>query len=260
MVRVNPTEANEHIRGLLNRDYPARIRLVGVLAGKLPGIIYVDDTDHANWAVLQETQFGTLFPSAGIDAAVLTELIIALRAEGEVLLGCLEGDPLPKAIPTTPDYEGRVLDCSDRDLGYSLIQFEKPLPNGFRVLPLDKALAAREQVEHAQTAEEQELAEYLDGETGVCLLHDGRIVSAATGGRAIEGVVEIGVVTLEAHQNQGYATMLAARFIAECEAQGLATYWNCNVRNTPSVRMARKLGYRREREYDIYAWSPVQAS
>ncbi len=40
-----------------------------------------------------------------------------------------------------------------------------------------------------------------------------------------------------------------------CEAQGYATWWDCAKQNTPSARLARKLGYQNEQEYRYVWWA-----
>jgi hypothetical protein len=42
--------------------------------------------------------------------------------------------------------------------------------------------------------------------------------------------------------------------IRDCEQLGWETYWNCSATNLPSMRLARKLGYRTEKPYHLIAW------
>jgi RimJ/RimL family protein N-acetyltransferase len=53
---------------------------------------------------------------------------------------------------------------------------------------------------------------------------------------------------------KGYASITCAHIIHEMEQQGYLTYWNCAKQNQPSVALARKLGYRCEKEYRLLAW------
>jgi RimJ/RimL family protein N-acetyltransferase len=48
--------------------------------------------------------------------------------------------------------------------------------------------------------------------------------------------------------------MVCAQLIQECEEQGLRTYWNCDAQNPASAALARKLGYRHQKEYMLVAW------
>jgi predicted GNAT family acetyltransferase len=69
------------------------------------------------------------------------------------------------------------------------------------------------------------------------------------------GLREPGVYTQPEHRGKGYATLTAARLIQEIEALGDRTYWNCAKQNIASAAVARKLGYRIEKEYHCLAWS-----
>jgi RimJ/RimL family protein N-acetyltransferase len=67
-------------------------------------------------------------------------------------------------------------------------------------------------------------------------------------------MIEIGVETHPHHMRKGYATLTCAHLIAEMEQQGYSTYWNCAKGNLPSAALARRLGYRTEKEYRLVAW------
>jgi purine nucleoside permease len=61
------------------------------------------------------------------------------------------------------------------------------------------------------------------------------------------GRVELGDVTRAAYRVRNYAAITCAPLIMRCEACGKPTYWSCHQTNTPSVQVARKLGYTGER-------------
>jgi RimJ/RimL family protein N-acetyltransferase len=67
----------------------------------------------------------------------------------------------------------------------------------------------------------------------------------------------VGVMTHELYQGRGYATLTCAHLLQACEALGYQTYWNCAKQNRASAALARKLGYRVEREYKLVAWFKV---
>lgn len=69
------------------------------------------------------------------------------------------------------------------------------------------------------------------------------------------GLYEPGVFTQKEHRGKGYATMVVAKLIQEVEALGGQTYWNCAKQNTASAAIARKLGYRIEKEFRCMAWN-----
>jgi L-amino acid N-acyltransferase YncA len=97
---------------------------------------------------------------------------------------------------------------------------------------------------------------------GYCLLKADRpgepadtILCAAFAGPAAGGMIELGVETPEPHRRRGYAAVTCAHLIRACEAQGYQTFWNAARDNASSVALARKLGYREEREFVVLAWS-----
>ena len=89
---------------------------------------------------------------------------------------------------------------------------------------------------------------------GLCLLREGELLCETFAGPAANGIIEMGVETMPHHQKHGYAHITCAHLIQRMEAQGYQTYWNCAKQNLPSAALARKLGYRTEREYRLLAW------
>lgn len=88
---------------------------------------------------------------------------------------------------------------------------------------------------------------------GVSLVQDDYLVCEAATGAPTHGLMEVGVTTHENYRQKGLATIACAKLIETCEMQGYSTWWDCAKQNTPSVRLAKKLGYQNEKEYR-YAW------
>jgi len=57
------------------------------------------------------------------------------------------------------------------------------------------------------------------------------------------GRIGIGIETVEDCQGKGYATMAAREFVRHAARQGLRPHWDCWTSNTPSVRVAEKVGF-----------------
>jgi predicted GNAT family acetyltransferase len=89
---------------------------------------------------------------------------------------------------------------------------------------------------------------------GYCLMRGDEIVCEATAGPPSLGVHELGVLTQAAQRGKGYATLTVAYLIQELESLGRRTYWNCAKQNGASAAVARKLGYRVEKEYRCMLW------
>jgi predicted GNAT family acetyltransferase len=84
------------------------------------------------------------------------------------------------------------------------------------------------------------------------------ILSEATVGPPALGCYEPGVFTQEKQRGKGYGTLVTARLIQEIEATGARTYWNCAKQNLASAAIARKLGYRVEKEFRCLAWRKTE--
>ena len=133
------------------------------------------------------------------------------------------------------------------------------LPAGFSLVKMDSGLLAscewRGLIELSYGSVERFLAESF----GFCLMQGERVVTEAYAAFQGAGAVEIGVITSESHQGQGFGGITSARLIREIEAQGLSSYWSCDQSNTASVSLARKLGFRTERKYDLLGYRPLKA-
>lgn len=84
-----------------------------------------------------------------------------------------------------------------------------------------------------------------------------QIVAEATAGPPVLGLYEPGVFTQEAYRKKGYGTLVSARLVQAIETLGGQTYWNCARQNIASASIARKLGYRIEKEYRCIAWKGI---
>lgn len=65
----------------------------------------------------------------------------------------------------------------------------------------------------------------------------------------------VGIETAEAHQRRGIAGATAARFLQTARRRGLTTCWECRADNTPSRRVAEKIGLAPVAEEHYYASS-----
>jgi RimJ/RimL family protein N-acetyltransferase len=136
-----------------------------------------------------------------------------------------------------------------------------PLAPLIEQLPADYRLAIRDAALFEQSLDyESALAAFGTVEQalrltyGVVALREGIVCSEAATGAPTHGRIELGVTTAEAHRRRGLASSTCARLIEICEVQGYRTWWDCAKQNTPSVRLARKLGYHEEREYRYVYW------
>lgn len=256
MIALTINEITPQVRALFDADLPAGVRCQAVLNGDFPGTVYTDDPHHPTWGVAHETVYGTFYPVGQVDAAHLAEWVGRFRREGETLVGLWPDDPLFDLMPPDVVYDGRVFDFSDRVGG--LEAHLTAIPDGCTLqrVTLENYARSADYEAHIRFFGTPEKA--LANLIGYLLMCGEDVVCEANAVRLLPNLMEVGVATAEDRQGRGYATVTCAHVIQACEAAGMATYWNCNAQNLPSVALARKLGYRRERVYRLLAWEAAE--
>ena len=53
----------------------------------------------------------------------------------------------------------------------------------------------------------------------------------------------IGIETIEEYEGRGIATIVASEFARHALTSGRRPHWDCWVSNTPSIRVAEKVGF-----------------
>jgi GNAT superfamily N-acetyltransferase len=254
MFQLSPNQVSPRLYSLFDPGLPAAVRCFTVLAGDAAGQIFTDDPANPTWGLVRETAFGTIYPGGALEPPLLARLVDKLRREGDVMVGLWPGDDRLQRLPPNPGYEGAVLEFVDRPAGEGLERYLSQIPSDCQVRRVDRPLLERSAdlelvlttFGSAEKALEKGLGFFLmSGETLLC--------EAFTGPPAL-GQIEVGVMTHEPYQGRGYATLTCAHLIQACEALGYQTYWNCAKQNRASAALARKLGYKVEKEYKLVAW------
>lgn len=248
-------QATPALRDLFSPADPASLRCFAVLDGHAAGRIITDQPDQPTWGVVQEGAFGSLYLGGDIQPSMLHQLITSLRQDGEVLIGLWLDDPRWSRLPSAPDYSGYTLEFTHRDTDQPL----PAVPVGCELRRLDQSLlkqiVGRNLLIHIYGS----VQEALKWGYGLCLIQDGDILCETFAGPAANSLIEIGVETHPHNMRKGYGTLTCAYLIHEMERQGYLTYWNCAKQNQASIALARKLGYRTEKEYRLVAWSKNEA-
>jgi RimJ/RimL family protein N-acetyltransferase len=259
MQLISPAQVTPAVRKLFDPSMPAAFRGSAVLNGTCVGKIWIDNPEQPSCCVVQEGAFGTLYLGGAVTSTILAGIVSEACLHGEVMIGFWPDDPRIELAPSPRDYEGTVLDFTDRPLLQRLDIFLHEIPEGCAFRRVDERLF-RQSMDYEFYSRMFGSPEKAFGRLlGLFLMHGDEILCEAYAGVSADGIIEMGVNTKEGYRQRGYATLTCARLIHACEALGYQTYWNCNQANTASAALARRLGYRREREYRLLYWQAISA-
>jgi GNAT superfamily N-acetyltransferase len=172
---------------------------------------------------------------------------------GSIGVGCWQDDALNQILPANPDYDGFTLYFTERSCQVPLAPMIQKLPSGYTLSLRDEKWFASSFEYESTLASFGSMENVLRSTLGVNLVQEDALLCEAATGAPTHGQIEIGVTTHERYRRRGFASIACAKLIEICESEGYSTWWDCAKQNTPSVRLARKLGYQNEREYR-YAW------
>jgi GNAT superfamily N-acetyltransferase len=255
-VSSSPSLAQQ-LEPLFDQDDPIPIRLWAVLDGTIQGRILVNHPDAPSVALVQELAEGTTYIGGKPTTLDLAVGVTQLRQHQEVVICLWASDPRKIILPATPDYEGVAIDFINRAVSVGLNKLTTP-PAGHRLQQINAEIVPLLSGFDYYEVMFGSVAQALQNTIGYCLFYGGEVVSEAVAGPLTRGIAEIGVGTVEHHRKKGLATVVAARVIQECEAQGYRPFWNASYQNVPSVALAQRLGFKTERPFDVFAWSATQ--
>jgi RimJ/RimL family protein N-acetyltransferase len=132
--------------------------------------------------------------------------------------------------------------------------WKQHMPDGCQVRSVDRQLFERSEDRDFYQVLYGSVEQALEKGLARFLMRGDEICCEAWAYFAARGTIEIATATREPYRGRGYATIACAQIIREYEARGYQTYWNCAKQNLASAALARKLGYRTEKEYRLLAW------
>ena len=260
MITISPHQVSPKLRTLFASAMPARLRCFAVLDDFIRGgSIFTDDPTDPQWGIVREPADGTIYIGGTPSIEIVHEVIAEILKTGDVLLGLWDGDPWLEKLPPNPDYVGRVLEWDDRAPEHRLDALIARLPIDLRIEPFDADLFARTEWYADTLAAYESVERFLSLGGGFCLMRGNEILGEASYGRASSTLAEMGILIYPPYRQHGYATAISASTVRACEARGLSTYWNTAQQNIASAAIARKLGYRSEREYALLGWFKRQS-
>lgn len=253
LLSITQEQVTPEILALFDITKPTMPRAFNVLEGLNRGQILVDDPARPTTAVVRDGMYGTLYFGGNVSASLIASLVPYFREMGEVGIGCWLDDPLNSMIPSNFDYDGRTYYFTERSSLNDRSNFH--LPDGFRLHPRNEDLL-RKSFDYQSTVDLFGTAENVLRHTlGVTILDGDTLVCEAATGAPAHSWIEVGVTTAEPYRGQGFATIACANLIEMCKKQGYKTWWDCAKQNTPSIRLAKKLGYQDDPEYRYVWWA-----
>jgi GNAT superfamily N-acetyltransferase len=227
-----------------------RVHIDSVLEGHF-GSAFADSASQPSVARLDSGAFTVL---GGDPAATATK---ALLDHAPIQYVTPQNDDWRKLLER--QFEGRFSRVPFTGFSWQAIDVAR-LAECFAVLPLpfeleriDKELAQRLPSDTGNAYFMECFAsvdDFLARGIGFCVLHQDRLVSAATSMARSSQAIDIEIETVRDFRNQGLGTAVAARLVYHCLQHGIAPRWL--AANAVSERLALRLGYVRGETYEAF--------
>jgi len=239
-------------RAQFDPDTPNDVILLSALSGHCPATASLDRADDPHQIFLR-AHGGKAFASLGVREDFLHDAVDRASTQGWTALA-------DTGVPESVRRRGRVVErlrFDQCDLeAEALHELRGNLPSAVEWRLLDRDLF--EQCHHAKRELPDQYGDTLNAYFesfgyGICLLHGENIVCEAYAGHVADDRMEAIVGTVDAFRGRGLASIAAAFLADEARMRGHTFTWNCLADNLGSVKVARRLAFRRERPYrEIY--------
>lgn len=259
IMRIPVDQVSSQLRALFDMSQPMAIRCFAVLDGWIRGQVWTDDLDRPTWGAVRESAFDTIFLGGRPTAGVVHQIIEELRQQQGLAFALWPDHPYNQLLPATPDFDERELEFTDRPHGADLRPYLS-VPEGCELRPIDAIWLERCRYRDEYIGFFGSVEQTLAKGFGFCLVKEEEVLSEAFAAAAALGLIELGTITGEPYRQRGYATVVCAHLVQECEARGYGTYWNCFKNNQASAALARKLGHRTEKEFRGVGWEAYHVS
>jgi len=127
------------------------------------------------------------------------------------------------------------------------------LPSDFELREIDTALAERLQVDLGNQyffENFNSIGDFLERGIGYCVVHESKVVSAATSMAMCLGAIDIEIETAPEYRGIGLGTAVGAKLLSHCLANHIEPKWIAS--NVESEKLALRLGYERRETYPTF--------
>ncbi len=237
---------------LFDAHVPNNPALWAVFHGRHAGRALVDDI-HKPMQCLLRTEAALTYASRLVSLSFLTDAIEYFKHIGHIWLIRSPGD---SAAPGRSRFLPR-LEFYDYDpQSPVLANLRNSLPGGFELCKIDERLLNRCEWRDDMAFYSGDLENFLRNDFGICMMFGDTIIVETYASALGAPYAETGAITHEPYRGKGYAPIAMAYLIKELEERGFHAYWSCDVDNPASASVARKLGFRIEKPYEIWEYEP----
>jgi RimJ/RimL family protein N-acetyltransferase len=249
----------------LFEEMTCHLAVLTVLAGILPGRIYVDDPARPRAAILIPSNQHRVYVSGEPEPRMLADVIHLLFKESlaESYGFVVYYDASHTWKQTLEHVLQKQEAISSRRQLYRLREPSSPvagpLPENITIGRIDGAIVGdttlvnRDLLLEEIHSESPSLEHFFRQNFGFCAQDGHQLVAWCLAEYHYQGRYELGIETIEAYQRRGIATHLAEAVIRHAFAQGATEIgWHCWATNTPSVATALKVGFEKVLDYPVY--------
>ncbi len=248
----------------LFEELTCHLAVLTVLAGILPGRIYVDDPTRPRSAILIPSNPHRVYVSGEPEPRLLADVIHLLSKESlEESYGFVVYYDASHTWKPTLEHM-----LQKQETGSGWRQFYRlkgppspvvgPLPEQIMIGRIDEAIFAdttlvnRDLLLEEIHSESPSFEHFFRQNFGFCAQDGHQLVAWCLAEYHYQGRYELGIETIKAYQRQGIATHLADAVIRHAFAQGATEIgWHCWAANTPSVATALKVGFEKVLDYPV---------
>jgi GNAT superfamily N-acetyltransferase len=237
---------------LFDPHVPNNPALWAVFRGWHVGRALVDDLSHPTQCVIR-TDAVLTYASHLIRQDFLSAVIGYFKQYGPIgLIRSPDDSPAPEGYQILPRLEFYEYDH------YStvLADLRSHLPDGYEVRVIDRDLLERCEWRNDMAFYCGSMENFLLNDLGMCLMHGEEIIVETYASALGSPYAEIGAITHEPYRGRGLAPIAVAHLIETLEQRSYHAYWSCDTDNLASARIARKLGFKIEKPYEIWEYEP----
>jgi RimJ/RimL family protein N-acetyltransferase len=264
LYELNPSEYGR-VRPLF-AGLAYNLAIESILNGFTPARIFVDDKTSPSVSLIQAHQKLFLAGTIGGNTGDLSRLIGQTILPGLKSEGC---DAIYLHVDS-PSLKGQVEEICEglfpverQRMYLECTQLKQDwrglLPKGYSLREIDESLVAMNHLANIDYLREELCSErpsvedFLEKSFGYCILQGEALASWCLSEYNVPGRCEVGVATVDEHQQRGLATAATLALVEHALSHGIHKIgWHCWSHNTASVALALKAGFEKVRDYSVY--------